>query len=80
MREIVIRRGQIFYEYKLREENSVWYRTTKVPRSISPKEAADLIAHEWLSLHTNEPLRVAWELTDEEREAGKKGVEWPPDI
>jgi len=76
-RFIVIRRGAIFYEWRYAEENKSKYRTTKIPRTIAPKDANDIIAHDWLHLHPQEVLTCGWELTDEEIAAGKKGIRVP---
>lgn len=73
-RFIVIRRGPRFYEWRYRENNRASYRTTKVPRGLPPKDALDLVAHYWLELHPGEILNAAWELTEEEIAAGKKGI------
>jgi hypothetical protein len=73
-RFIVIRRGAVWYEWRFREENSVKYRTTKIPRTIPSKDAADIIAHDWLQLNPKAILTLGWELTDEEKAAGKKGI------
>jgi hypothetical protein len=73
-RFIVIRRGPVWYEWRYREENPSKFRTTKVPRGLSPKDALDLVAHSYLELHPNDMLTCGWELTDEEKAAGKKGI------
>lgn len=73
-RFIVIRRGPVWYEWRYREENPSKYRTTKVPRGIPPKDAADLVAHSYLELNPNHLLTLAWELTEEEKAAGRKGI------
>jgi len=70
----VIRRGAAFYEWKYLEENRSKYKTTKVPRGIQPKDALDLIVHEWLQWHREEIVNAAWELTEEEIAAGKRGI------
>jgi hypothetical protein len=73
-RFIVIRRGPVWYEWRYREQNPSKYRTTKVPRTIQPKDAADIVAHDYLQLHPKVLLTLGWELTDEEKAAGKKGI------
>jgi hypothetical protein len=78
-REIIIRRGAVFYEWKYREEGDNKWKMSAVPRTIIPPEAANAIAIEWMELH-KEPIKLGWLLTPEEIEAGKKGIEWPSDI
>jgi hypothetical protein len=73
-RFIVIRQGREFWEWRYREENPSKYRTTKVPSSFSPPKALEAICHVWCQLHENEVLTGAWELTEEEILAGKKGI------
>jgi len=73
-RFLVIRKGPVWWEWKYREENPSAYRTTKVPSSIAPKDAIEIICHDWLELHGGEVVNIAWELTDEERAAGKTGI------
>ena len=73
-RFIIIRMGPKYWEWRYREENPVKYRTTKVPSSLKPIEALNAICFDWCQLHPDEVLTGGWELTDEEREAGKFGI------
>lgn len=73
-RFLVIRKGSVFWEWRHREENPAKYRTTKIPSSIPPKDALDMVCHDYLQLHPNVLLTGAWELTDEQKEAGVKGM------
>jgi hypothetical protein len=73
-RFIIIRQGREFWEWRYREEMPSKYRTTKVPASYSPPQALNAICHDWCQFHPNEVLTGAWELTEEEILAGKKGI------
>jgi hypothetical protein len=73
-RFIIIRKGPVFWEWRHRDENAVKYRTTKIPSSIAPKDALDMVCHDYLQLNPNVLLTGGWELTDGEKEAGKKGM------
>lgn len=79
-RIIFVRRGPLFYEWRYAEDNPSKYRTTKVPRSLQLKDACDLIVHDWMQIPGHEACTVAWEITSEEIQAGKKGVPWPDKV
>lgn len=119
MKEIIIRRGGDFWEWRFRSESENKYRTTKIPAKpacnkparckwcgvmnvggiklefpvqfplpglgvpvhvILPAQACHLVAFEYCQQRPNERVTVAWELTEEEILAGKKGFVWPDDI
>ena len=46
----------------------------EVRHTITPPQAAHLVAMEYGLAHPNEPFTVAWLLTEEEVAAGKKGI------
>ena len=73
-RFLVIRRGKEFWEWRHREEGKSAYRTTKIPRVVTMKDALHIVLHDYCKAHRQESAIGAWELTDEEREAGKAGI------
>lgn len=113
MREMVVRRGAEWWEWKWREQNDSKFRTTQIPvrplcskpadckwcrgilagniimafpvvstvtgirHVIMPVQACHLTAMEYCQAHPGEPITAGWVLTEEEKSAGKTGMEWP---
>lgn len=67
-RHLVIRRGPVYYEWRYLEEHPSKFRTLKLLSTMPPKDASDLVAHEFLQLSQCESLVVLWERTPDEQQ------------
>jgi hypothetical protein len=72
-RFVIIRQGPEYWEWRYREENPSAYRRTPIPRYIQPLIALTAVVDDLIS-RNGEVITGAWELTDEEKAAGKKGI------
>lgn len=72
-RFVVIRQGPENWEWKYREENPSKYRRTPIPKYIKPVIALTAVMDDLIQ-REGEVYTGAWELTEEEIAAGKKGI------